>query len=251
MIFIIKTILQSANIFIILIIVTAVLYYLKRWKWSFRILIIALVWMMICLTRFIPEALLKGLESKFEIFDPRNHPEIKDSVHIHVLGGGHIRDARLPALAQLSHGSLSRLAEGIRISNLYPHSKLIVSGYSINGDESHAEILRRAAMEMGSQSDSIIVLSEPSNTNEESIALAKILTPDSPFVLVTSASHMKRAHYLFSKKGLQPIAAPADFHVKKSAGGRNCFFCVNPVNMSIMDRWIYEKVGLWKEKISN
>lgn len=251
MLFILKSLLQSANIFIILIIVAGVLYYLKRLKWSFRVLVVALIWIFICLTRFVPEALLKGLESNFEVYDPSLHPEIKDSVHIHVLGAGHSMDSKLPALAQLSHGALARLAEGIRISNMYPHAHLVVSGYSHSENESHAEILRRAAIEMGSKVDSIIVLTEPTNTFEESLALAEILTPKTPFILVTSASHMKRAHYLFTKRGLQPIAAPADFLVKDSEQGRRCFLCVSPINMSKMDKWIYEKLGFWKEKISN
>lgn len=247
--FILKSLLQSANIFTLLIMTAGILFFSKKKKWSFRMLIAALVWIFVCLTRFIPEALIVSLESKYNVFDSVAHPELKDSVFIHVLGSGHIRDPRLPALAQLSSGALARLSEGIRIAQNYPYATIIVSGYSRHDDESHAEVLRRAILETGSKIDSIIIFTEPSNTYEESLALAEVLPENTSFILVTSANHMKRAHYLFKKKGLLPIAAPADFMVKHSLYGRRCFFCINPDNMSKMDKWLYETAGYIKEKI--
>lgn len=249
--FVLKSLIQSANIFALLAIAAAALLYYKKNKWSFRVLMLALIWIFICLTRFIPDALIASLESKYAIFEAENHPEIKDSVYIHILGAGHVPDPRLPALSQLSPSALARLSEGIRIARLYPYSTIIVSGYTRNGDESHAEVLRRAIFETGSEVDSVIVFTEPSNTYEESIALSEILPENFRFILVTSANHMKRAHYLFTERGLSPVAAPTDFMVKHNIHGRRCLFCLSPANMSKMDKWIYEKTGLLKEKLMN
>jgi uncharacterized SAM-binding protein YcdF (DUF218 family) len=47
----------------------------------------------------------------------------------------------------------------------------------------------------------------PKDTKEEAQAAKKLLK-EKPFILVTSASHMKRAMDIFNKEGLHPVAAP-------------------------------------------
>ena len=45
-----------------------------------------------------------------------------------MLGRGHTSDPRLPATGQIPYSGLARLVEGIRIYNLLPEYRLILSG---------------------------------------------------------------------------------------------------------------------------
>ena len=56
----------------------------------------------------------------------------------------------------------------------------------------------------------ILQWGEPLDTEAEGQEIAPIVRSQ-PFILVTSASHMRRAMGLFQTRGLHPIAAPTDF----------------------------------------
>ena len=70
--------------------------------------------------------------------------------------------------------------------------------------------MSEVAESLGVSSASILRLSEPRDTDEESRQIAPIVG-HRQFILVTSAAHMPRAMRLFRRRGLEPLAAPADF----------------------------------------
>ena len=70
--------------------------------------------------------LLKPLEYKYPPL--LKTEEICDVKWVVVLGGGHTSDPEVPITSQLSHASMARLVEGIRLNNMLPESKLILSG---------------------------------------------------------------------------------------------------------------------------
>ncbi len=70
------------------------------------------------------------------------------------------------------------------------------------------------AKSIGVDASDIIIESRPKDTKDEARIITDIVMDD-PFVLVTSASHMKRAVALFKFHGVSPIPAPTDFQVKK------------------------------------
>ena len=132
-----------------------------------------------------------------------------------VLGSGNVSDPALPLTSQLDEAAVVRLAEGLRVYHRYPGSKLIVSGGDRYDLHSHAELQAQLAGDLGVPTDDIIVLSEPDDTEQEASAAAPIVG-DAPFVLVTSASHMKRALAIFYAAGLNPTPAPTAHHVKEA-----------------------------------
>jgi len=66
-----------------------------------------------------------------------------------VLGGGHVSDPKLPITSQITKNTLVRLVEGIRLYRKHTNSKLILSGGSVYGSVTNAEIMADVAKELG------------------------------------------------------------------------------------------------------
>ena len=135
----------------------------------------------------------------------------KDIKYIYVLGGGHNTDEAHPITSQVNEPSSVRLNEGIRLYHqLNEQATIIVSGYSGFHDPTpHALMQQKLALSLGVKQNKLHVHAKPRDTQEEAIA-AKKYTGDTPFILVTSASHMKRALNFFKNEGLNPIPAPTN-----------------------------------------
>jgi uncharacterized SAM-binding protein YcdF (DUF218 family) len=92
--------------------------------------------------------------------------------------------------------------------------KLIFSGYGGEDSISNARKNAQMAIALGVEPQDIIILESPKDTQDEAIAVKKIVGEE-PLILVTSASHMVRASLLFRQNGIKVIEAPTDFQVKK------------------------------------
>ena len=128
------------------------------------------------------------------------------SSYIYLLGGGHNDDETLPITSQVSNESVVRLSEAIRLyRELDGKAKIIVSGYSGPYNKTpHAVMQDRLAKALGIAQNDIIVSPKPQDTEEEAINAKKIIG-ETPFILVTSAYHMKRSMKWFEKEGLAPL----------------------------------------------
>ncbi|PNH87726.1 envelope biogenesis factor ElyC [Vibrio diazotrophicus] len=150
--------------------------------------------------------LLMPLERQYSAFLP-----VDGAIdYVMVLGNGHVVDDNIPPTSELSRTALMRLAEGIRISRMYPGSKLILSGYSGGSEFSHARMLARVALALGVAKSDIVLLETAKDTWEEARQAAAFVQ-NRKLVLVTSASHMERAIKEFESAGLNPIPAPTNF----------------------------------------
>jgi uncharacterized SAM-binding protein YcdF (DUF218 family) len=156
--------------------------------------------------------ILSPLERKYCKYNNVSNNKIK---YVVVLGGGHISDPNIPYSSQISSASLTRLIEAVTIYKKNKGSKLIVSGWSGRYDTiSNAVIMANIAKLIGIPVSDIIIESRPKDTKDEAKIIKDIVLNDL-FVLVTSASHMKRAAALFNHYNLNFIPAPTYFLVKK------------------------------------
>jgi uncharacterized SAM-binding protein YcdF (DUF218 family) len=167
-------------------------------------------------------------------------------LYIHVLGGGYTLDKQLSSLAQISEASLARLAEGLRIYHLYDSSLLVVSGSVASGDESMADVMRRAAISLGVEARRIRVLEGPNTTFEEAQAFANTFGPNSSVIVVTDAVHMPRALAFFKANGVDPYPAPTNYLVKRNDNDYTLNWIPSAENFLLMDRANREYLGLWK-----
>lgn len=149
-------------------------------------------------------AILFPLENTYESL--LSTPKVE---YILVLGNGHISDEKLSITSQVKTTAINRLVEGIKHYKNLKNAKLIVSGYSGFDKNTHALMQEKLAISLGVNKEDIIRLDTPNDTKEEAIEAKKIIGENS-FILVTSASHMKRSMLLFKKEGLNAIAAPTN-----------------------------------------
>ncbi len=140
--------------------------------------------------------------------------KIKEADYIIVLGGGYNDEDNMPETSLLGSSSLQRLIEGIRLKKINPNATLIFSGAKPYTEKySEAKIASLAYKSIVSDSSNFILSELPHNTKSEADEAHKIVG-DKKLILVTTASHMPRAMYLFKKMGCNVIAAPCDFNVK-------------------------------------
>jgi uncharacterized SAM-binding protein YcdF (DUF218 family) len=177
--------------------------------------------------------------------------KVRDQIrHVVVLGSGHVSDPDLPKTSQIGVASLHRLVEGIRIYRLLPGSQLVITGGVIPDPVTNARVVGDVAQQIGIPVQDMIVEERPSDTVEEAQVL-KGLLGSTPFVLVTSAAHMKRAVRIFQEFGMQPVPAPTDFIIKNKPGGTIDSWLPNCGNLWISQRVIYEWIGekwAWMKK---
>ncbi|GGA81557.1 membrane protein [Neiella marina] len=135
-----------------------------------------------------------------------------------VLGCYGIEDPQLPVSSQLHPCSSIRLIEAMRIWRFHPNAKLILSGGKTRfGQLSNAELGANLLIALGVPKDAIVISPVARDTETEAIAVKKLLGPNPP-VLVTSATHMKRAVRLFARHDIAVIAAPSEHLVRAPSG---------------------------------
>nr|WP_086938299.1 envelope biogenesis factor ElyC [Thaumasiovibrio occultus] len=182
------------------------LWFSRHKRWGSTFVSISIIGMFLISFQPISSRLLMPIERQYTAFIPGDVPVD----YVLVLGNGHVVDDDLPITSQLTRAALMRLTEGIRILRYYPHATLILSGSSQGTEISHARMLAKVAVEMGIPTNRIILLETAQDTWEET-RQSSVVIGDSPFVVVTSASHMPRAMQEFDYLEMNAIPAPTNY----------------------------------------
>ncbi|GIU51244.1 MULTISPECIES: ElyC/SanA/YdcF family protein [Shewanella] len=198
--------------------------------------------LMLLSNSFISANLAESLESRYPVNELPLTQINQDACYVMVLGSGHREKQNISAVQQLSSTALSRLSEGIRQLKLAgSHCTLVVSGWSGGLTPTpHAVIMRQAAIELGVAADNIVIFPDALDTIEEAQSM-KSLVGNTPFILVTSATHMPRSMMIFTTNKLYPVAAPTNF-----LSSLGYWWRFSAENLFISQRAIHEYVGmLW------
>ncbi len=194
------------------------------------------------------DMLLRPLESEYP---PLQRLDAASQVKwVVVLGGGAVADPKLPVTGQLSQSSLVRLVEGIRLQRMLPGSIMILSGGGYFDSKPSADIMAEVAKAMG-VSEEQIVLERTSKDTADEARLIKEIVGEERFILVTSASHMRRSMALFERLGMRPIAAPTGHLVRDKVGGRTNpgSFFPSADGLQKAQTALYEYLGIGWSKI--
>lgn len=198
----------------------------------------------------ISDAITASLENDYK---PLLHAP-SDASYIVVLGGGVRANPNVyPANTQLAASSLSRLIEGIRLYRVMQQqnqaAKLILSGGSIFNSPSVSGIMRNIAIMLGVPQSNLVLEPGSQNTYQEAKYLKKTLGKR-PFILVTSATHMRRSMAIFHAAGTHPIPAPTQYFSK---GGHDIAKNLIPraKNLTENDLTIHEYLGLIWAKLNS
>ena len=122
-----------------------------------------------------------------------------------VLGGMISYDAKMDKLA--FNRSVDRLMHAIDLYNLHIIKKIYIAGGSgsiVYDEVKEADLLKDYLIRIGVPKDDIISESESKNTRENALNVAKTinLQVKPEILLITSASHMRRALACFEKLGI-------------------------------------------------
>ncbi len=253
MTFIIKKILGAllmpmTLIFLLIFTGLTLVWFSKRWNTAGKIIVTSSVCILF-LVCFSPlsSSLMQSLEKTYPVFDQKDI----SADYIWVLGSGSAYDTTIPLHSRLYQDGLYRVLEGIRLHQMIPETHMVFSGYGAGDIKSVAEVGAEAAISLGVSKEHITILSNPKDTWDEALE-AKAIIKDKPFILVTSASHMKRSIYIFNHHGLKPIPAPCGHHIKRRAGNSFFKYLPSPKSAIIMHRYIYERLGLlWLKLITS
>lgn len=241
---IISAFLLPIPIGIFILILTSIFLLRNSYKKAKIFLFIAILWFLLISNQTISNAILSPLENTYPALI--NTPKVN---YILVLGNAHKSDKNLSISSQVKSTAINRLVEGIRhyknLENSGQKSKLIVSGYSFDDINSHAKMQKILAISLGVNENDIITLDTPQDTVEEAIETKKIVN-DEKIILVTSASHMKRAVKLFEQKGLNIIPSPTE-HKAYSDTYPSSYF--NSNNIKKVELAFHEYLGIIYSKI--
>ena len=239
---ILGSLINPSSLFILMCSVSVLLFLIKKYRDALRSFLVAMIFFVLVSTPFIPDLLVSHLENQY---DPLIYSELDTSSHynILVLGAGFSYDKDLSAKNQLNLNTLGRLTEGILIFSQLPNSTLVVSGPKSCTTVSQAEVACRAAVSLGVKPGNIITLDETFHTLSEAIAYRNLNRGRDKLILVTNATHMPRAMFLFQRSGLHPIPAPTNFIRKGDKGKSLLSYLPDLRNINIMDRTVHEYAG--------
>jgi uncharacterized SAM-binding protein YcdF (DUF218 family) len=158
--------------------------------------------------------LLRPLEHQYPRLvlpsDPQTTSQVRNAKYIVVLGASEISDPQTRMSNQAREDSLIRLVEGIRLYKQLEGRKLVLTGGPGRDAYSMAEYMAVAAQGLGVRRQDMILETKAEGIEEQAQLVGKIVGKE-PFILVTSASHMAKAIFMFKRAGADPIAAPAGY----------------------------------------
>ncbi len=159
---------------------------------------------LLCLLSFRPFSnfLLWRLEHHYP---PLMHfNQYHDVKYIVVLTAWDCNIPNLPYTSNIGYRSTMRALEAHRIYRKLSHPIMIISG-SMNG----CRLIRKLFTLLGIPVKDII-LDKAENTWQSALNMKHIIG-NQRFILVTSATHLPRTVDAFTREGLKPIPAPADY----------------------------------------
>ncbi|MDO6720390.1 ElyC/SanA/YdcF family protein [Psychrosphaera sp. 1_MG-2023] len=191
------------------------------------------------------QLLIRPLElayPKLPIEDPNYLATVKPA-YVVVMGCWHSDNQLLPLVAQIHQCSLPRIIQAVQMWHQYPTLKIIFSGYAAMDDKkSDPAINAELAVGLGVPLSNIVLIEGPKDSLDEVLAHKKVVET-SNFIVVSSATHIKRLDYLYRSNNLSPIFSPAEY---VSGYGELSWrsFVPNASSIYQSERAIYEYLGL-------
>ena len=130
--------------------------------------------------------------------------------YVVVLGAWYGPRGDLPITASFNQDALARIVEGVRLVRKLPGARLVVSGgvLASRNLQPSAHGYAKMAEALGVDAESIIVLDKALDTASEARDITAVLHSE-PFLLVTSADHLRRSMRLMERAGGHAIPAAA------------------------------------------
>ena len=165
--------------------------------------------------------------------DARKFPEAR---HIVVLTAWAAEDPELPITGRLNASAAFRVLLALELHRQRPELDIIVSGGPVV-----ARAMADALIATGVPADRVRLENRSRFTAESAEFLAPMVR-DEPFLLVTSAGHMRRALASMHQQKLSPIAAPTDHEMPRD--WRDAELMPRPRSLVTSDLAVHEYIGM-------
>ena len=146
-----------------------------------------------------------------------------------------------------------RLIYAIHLYNIGKIKKIYLSGGNgnlLNYKHKESETIKEFLINHKINSSDIIIESKSRNTKENAIETAKIIEKDAEYLLITSATHMKRAIFCFDKVGVKTRPFTVDNTMTYSSKNIEHLFLPRARTFELWEELIHEIIGYYVYKIS-
>lgn len=219
-----------------------------------------LLFVMICGNKLPGSYLIRKLEQAYPAYDGKEKADA-----IVVLGGGTITKSEPRQIVEVN-GAGDRVIYAAKLFHDGAADRILLGGSYIrwlagevaaeNGVSSPASEMAELLLMYGIPADALVIQDRSLNTAEEAEEDAKILKDLGirKIILVSSATHMRRAVPLFEKQGLEVIAAPTDYSFSDHdwetlihPAPENLYTFILPTtgNMQALQNALKEYIGYW------
>ena len=171
---------------------------------------IALILLIILSLPIVSRQLIKFLEQGYTLISP-NNVDTADTV---IVLSGMIRTIKQNNEIYYEFSdAVDRVFAGIELLKLNKAQKIILTRGKLPWrlGMPEGEFLAQFVKSQGINKNQVILTEVVQNTNDEAIAVSKILPKNSKIILVTSAFHMPRAKTVFENQNLKVIPYAVDF----------------------------------------
>jgi uncharacterized SAM-binding protein YcdF (DUF218 family) len=146
-----------------------------------------------------------------------------------------------------------RLIYTVHLYNKKIIKKILISGGNgnlLNNTYKESETVKRFLIQHGIDELDIIIESKSRNTKENAIETAKIVNLKKEHLLITSATHMKRAVYCFDKVKIKTKPFPVDNTMSYSSRNIEHILLPRAKTFELWEEFLHEIIGLFVYKLS-
>ena len=223
-----------------------------------RLMMVVLLFVLICGNKYPGSFLIRRLEQAYVPFDGAEKADA-----IVVLGGGTVTKSAPRQIVE-TNGAGDRVIYAAKLYRDGAAEKILLGGSYIRwltgevltetGVSSPASEMAELLLMFGIPDEALLIQDRSLNTAEEAEEDAKILRElgAQKIILVSSATHMRRAVPLFEKQGLTVVPAPTDYSFSDRdweellhPGWENLYTCIIPTsgNMQTLQNALKESLG--------
>ena len=146
-----------------------------------------------------------------------------------------------------------RLIYTIHLYNRGVIKKIFISGGNgslIKSNFKESKTIKSFLVDHGIKKSDIITESKSRNTKENAIESSKIINKQKKYLLITSATHMKRAIYCFKKVDINVVPFAVDNSMTYSSNNLEYIFLPRARTLELWEELIHEIIGYYVYKLS-
>ena len=179
---------------------------------------------------------------------PMKVSQLNDAQAIVLLGGGVNTSAEEYQLSAISSSdTFVRIRYAAYLAKRNSELPIFVSGGAIDSKDSEASLMKKSLRDEFDVENPIYLEPDSKTTKENAVYTSRLLQQYgiSKIVLVTSASHERRASALFRQSGIHVIPAPTGFYALGYYKLPLLWFVPSPTAMNTTSAVLHELIGYY------